>query len=147
MGGRRKHDWQACHKNGANHDTSNPNHQFCLSQAQHTFQMNMQHGIRCHRTCSSRVQDGGGPLELCLLTMMSGCELTTILISPHPSSRQSLGIGMCQSSAAAGSHKSSSTKQASAAHPMTTALANGSMAHPMRTIMRFQMVWLVSVSA
>ena len=58
-----------------------------------------------------------GLRELCLLTMMSGCELTTILISPHPSSRQSLGIGMCQSSAAAGSHKSSSTKQASAAHP------------------------------
>ena len=56
--------------------TPQPKTQILFEPSSTHIQMNMQHGFRCHRTCSFRAKDGGGPQELCLLTMMSGCELT-----------------------------------------------------------------------
>ena len=71
--------------------------------------------------------------------------MVTISIIPHPPSKPGLVIGMCQTSAAAEGHRGSSTREASAAHPMSTALVNGRMAHPMRTMRQFSSGMLQSL--
>ena len=41
-----------------------------------------------HQNMFIRSEDGGGPRELCLLTMMSGCELTTFPAERDEPTRQ-----------------------------------------------------------